>query len=61
MEILKLPQVERMTSLSKPTIYRLIRKNRFPRQLLLSDQCVGWRRDEILDWLRSRPRAGVTT
>ena len=61
MEILKLPQVERITSLSKPTIYRLIRQDRFPRQLQLSDQSVGWRKDEIEEWLSSRPRVGVTT
>ena len=58
MEILKASEVARITTLSRPTIYRLIEQGRFPRPLQLSNQAVGWRKNEIEDWLETRPRAG---
>lgn len=56
MEILRRPEVERMTKLSKPTIYRLIRQGRFPQPLQLSSQAVGWLKHEVVDWIATRER-----
>ena len=50
--------VERMTGLSKSTLYRLIKKGEFPQPLRLTRKAVRWRREEINEWLSHRPRGG---
>ena len=50
--------VERMTGLSKSTLYRLIKKGEFPQPLRMTRKAVRWRREEINEWLSHRPRAG---
>ena len=55
--ILRRRQVEQETQLSKATIYRMIRAGTFPRPLRLASRAVGWRREEIENWLSSRERA----
>ena len=42
------------TGLSPSTIYRMIKKNMFPKPVLLSIQAVGWRKDEVDAWLLAR-------
>lgn len=50
-------EVEKLTSLSRSTIYRLMDAGDFPRQIRLTQKAVAWAEDEILDWLASRPVA----
>ena len=57
--ILRLPEVIRLTGLSKATIHRRYRDGTFPRPLRLGPQSIGWRRAEIVEWLESLPRAGA--
>ena len=57
--ILRLPEVMRLTGLSKGTIHRRYRDGTFPRPLRLGPQSIGWPRSEILEWLESLPRAGA--
>ena len=57
--ILRLPEVMRLTGLSKGTIHRRYREGTFPRPLRLGPQSIGWPRAEILEWLESLPRAGA--
>ena len=56
--ILRLREVQQQTRLSKATIYRLLRSGAFPRPIRLSERAVGWRTEEIDEWLASRERAG---
>lgn len=56
--MLRRRSVERMTGLSKSTLYRLIKKGEFPPPLRLTRKAVRWRREEISEWLSHRPRAG---
>ena len=56
--MLRLRSVERMTGLSKSTLYRLIRKGSFPAPLRLTRKAVRWRREEVNEWLSLRPRGG---
>lgn len=51
------PEVERLTGLSRSTIYRLMAENEFPRQIKLTAKASAWAEDEITDWLASRPVA----
>ncbi len=45
--ILRLPEVEQATGLSRPTIYRLMRNNRFPISIQIGPRAVGWHAEEI--------------
>lgn len=54
--LLKIREVVIATKLSKATIYRLIRAGRFPLQVRLSTNSVGWRREEVDEWVASRER-----
>ena len=47
----KLPYVKQITVLSSATIYRLIAKGEFPKQIKLSERSSGWLLDEIHAWL----------
>ena len=47
--ILRLPEVMRLTGLSKATIHRRYRVGTLPEPLRLGLQSIGWWRDEILE------------
>ena len=50
-------EVERLTRLSKASIYRKMRAGTFPLPPKLGEGAVAWRAGEIHDWIASRPRA----
>lgn len=45
------------TGLSRSTIWRMTRRGEFPSPVSLSPGRVGYRRDEVEAWLRSREPA----
>ena len=51
---LRMPDVIATTGLSRPTIYRLIDRNEFPRQQQLTARCVGWWESDVEAWLETR-------
>jgi prophage regulatory protein len=53
-QLLRLPDVMRLTGLSRTTLYRLIDKGQFPRQINISDRAVAWRASEVEEWIHSR-------
>ena len=54
MKLIKLSQVMAKTTLSKSTIYRLIKTSGFPQPKKLSLRAVAWVEDEIDEWIVSR-------
>jgi prophage regulatory protein len=46
-------EVERLTSLRKTTIYRLIKEGKFPKPLRISSMRVAWRMVDIESWVES--------
>jgi prophage regulatory protein len=52
--ILRRPDVEARTGLSRSTIYQLMSEGRFPRPIKLSKRAVGWYESAITRWLESR-------
>ncbi len=56
MQILRTHDVLELTGLSRTTIWRLERGGRFPTRFRLSENSVGWDKDEVLEWIKSRPR-----
>ena len=55
--LLRRPEVEVQTGLTRSTIYRLMRAGEFPEPLKLGPRAVRWRATEIESWIAKRPRA----
>ena len=55
--LLRRPEVEKLTGLSRASIYRLMRSGRFPASVKVSDTAVRWRASDIAAWIESRPLA----
>ena len=55
--LLRRRDVERITSISRASIYRLMRDGRFPEPLKVGPRAVRWRESEINSWLEGRPRS----
>ena len=53
--ILTREDVLERTSIGAATMYRLIRANRFPRQVQLGPKRVGWRASDVDRWISERP------
>jgi prophage regulatory protein len=51
--ILRLGSVLERTGLSRSTLYRKIEQGSFPRQVRISERCIGWRESDIERWLRN--------
>ena len=54
--LLRLPEVVRMTGLSKNTIYRYMDAGIFPHSVRLGPNAVGWRESEVQQWIAERAR-----
>ena len=52
--ILRMPDVQYQVGLSKSTIYALIKKGEFPKQICIGNRARGWLRSEINRWKQER-------
>ncbi|MEM9262213.1 MAG: AlpA family transcriptional regulator [Pseudomonadota bacterium] len=52
--IIRLPDVLKLTGLSRSTVYSLVSQSRFPKPIRISDRCVGWIAEEVEDYLTDR-------
>ncbi|MCY4420957.1 MAG: AlpA family phage regulatory protein [Gammaproteobacteria bacterium] len=53
--IVRLKEVQRMTGLSRSTIYSLIAKGNFPKQIRLTgSRSIGWHEQAVIHWIESR-------
>ncbi len=53
------PEVEKITGLSKVTIWRQERQGQFPRRVRIGRRSVGWFTSEIEAWLQDKKKARV--
>ncbi len=53
-KIWRLPEVLKQTGLSRSTIYEMIGRGEFPRQINLGARAVGWVADDVLAWLDAK-------
>jgi prophage regulatory protein len=60
MQLLKLTEVTRATSLGRSTIYRRIGEGTFPAPLQLSPGCVRWDEEDIIAWRQALPKTANT-
>lgn len=54
---IRLREVERITGLSKSSIYRLEALGLFPKRVKLSVRASAWKVSEVTQFLAERPRA----
>lgn len=52
--ILRLPEVQAKTGLSRSSIYAFISQGNFPKSIPLGSRAVGWVESSINDWISSR-------
>jgi prophage regulatory protein len=54
--IIRLPEIKRVTSLSRSTILLMVKNGKFPRSISLSDdgRAVGWLESDVQEWIDSR-------
>ncbi|EJE8548861.1 AlpA family transcriptional regulator [Vibrio vulnificus] len=50
-KIMRLPEVIKMTGLSRSTIYLSMSKGSFPLSISLGERAVGWLETDIEQWL----------
>lgn len=55
--LLGIAAVTDRTSLSEPTLRRLINRNQFPKPLKLSSNRIAWREPDVAAWINSRVEA----
>ncbi len=53
-KLIRLKEVKEMTTLSQATIYRLVAKGSFPKQVVIGDRAAVWIEDEVVDFLNRR-------
>ncbi|HEV7290099.1 helix-turn-helix transcriptional regulator [Sphingomonas sp.] len=56
--IIRLPSVLKATGLSRSTLYRKINQGTFPKQIAISERCIGWRESAVNAWLSNPARYG---
>ncbi len=52
--ILRRPQVQQHTGLSRSTLYQCIKDGEFPKSIALGPRSVGWLESDISDWIAER-------
>ena len=56
--IIRLPQALQKTGLSRSTIYSLLSRGEFPKQIKLSPRTMGWLEADIDLWIDSLKSSG---
>ena len=52
--ILRRPQVQQRTGLSRSTLYQYIKGGEFPASISLGPRAVGWLESDVSDWICAR-------
>ncbi len=59
--LIKLPEVQHKTALSRTGIYDRVRAGEFPAPVSLGGSAVAWVEAEVTAWIQARIEAGRTT
>jgi prophage regulatory protein len=58
--LIRLPEVRRLTGLSRSSIYRLQQEGKFVARYRLGDRASAYRLDHVMAWIEARPLARET-
>ncbi len=50
------PELRQKVGLSYTTIWNLMRQDRFPRSVIVTDGRVAWHEEEVDEWIQTLPR-----
>jgi prophage regulatory protein len=53
-KLLRRPEVEARTGLSRSTLYDWMKRGEFPQPVKLGARLVAWRESDVTEWLESR-------
>lgn len=53
-KLIRLPEVLYRTGYSKPWIYRLIKQNKFPKQVKIGTRSIAFVESEVDEWIASK-------
>lgn len=56
-QLLRRPEVEARTGLSRSSIYRMMDEGQFPRPIRIAHRAVAWRASDLDRWQAQRPEA----
>lgn len=56
MKIIKVPEVLERCAMSRASLYRMLQRNEFPRQVRISIRSIGFYEHEVNQWLADRQR-----
>lgn len=56
-DIIRMKQLVKKVGLCRATLYNMVKKNEFPRQLRIGRRATGWRRSDVLAWMEQRERS----
>ena len=54
LKVIKLATVKELTALSAASIYRLMKKGTFPKQIKLAERSSAWFLEEIYSWIEEK-------
>ena len=57
LKVIKLATVKELTALSAASIYRLMKKGTFPKQIKLAERSSAWSLEEIYNWIDQKKDA----
>ena len=57
--LLRRPEVEGRTGLSRSTLYDWMKRGEFPQPVKLGARIVAWRESDVTEWLESRETRGT--
>ncbi|MER2511205.1 MAG: AlpA family transcriptional regulator [Nitrosomonas ureae] len=55
--VIRLPEIMRITGMSKPTIYLWMSQNKFPQSIKIGARSVAWVEKEVFSWIQERINA----
>jgi len=58
-KLLRRPEVEPRTGLSRSTLYDWMQRGEFPQPVKLGARLVAWRESDVVAWLESRETRGA--
>lgn len=59
--LIRRPEVQKRTGLSRSTIYLLMEQNKFPQSIKIGDRACAWIDAEIDEWIKNRIAAARST
>lgn len=58
--LITIKKVCEITGISKPSVYRMMKKDDFPKSVQLSKSCVRWSLSEIQQWIEDKKKMRLT-